>query len=47
MIKNFKNTIITICTVCAVVLTTMFVIAGIDIIKANKRKDEYKLFVKG
>jgi len=37
MIKNFGNIIITICTVCAVVLTTMFVIVGIDIIKANKR----------
>ena len=37
MIKNFENIIITICTVCAVALTTMFVIVGIDIIKANKR----------
>lgn len=37
MIKNFENIIITICTVCAVALTNMFVIVGIDIIKANKR----------
>ena len=37
MIKNFENIIITICTICAVVLTTMFIIVGIDIIKANKR----------
>lgn len=37
MIKNFENIILTICTVCAVALTTMFVIVGIDIIKANKR----------
>ena len=37
MIKDFENIIITICTVCAVVLTTVFVIVGIDIIKANKK----------
>ena len=37
MIKDFENIIITICTVCAVILTTMFVIVGIDIIKANKK----------
>lgn len=37
MIRIFENIILTICTVCAVVLTTMFVIVGIDIIKANKR----------
>lgn len=37
MIRIFENIILTICTVCAVVLTTMFVIVRIDIIKANKR----------
>lgn len=35
--NKFENIIITICTICAVVLTTTFVIVGIDIIKANKR----------
>ena len=34
---KFENIIITICTICAVVLTVMFVIVGIDIIKTNKR----------
>lgn len=34
---KFENIIITICTVCAVILTTVFVLAGIDIIKANKK----------
>lgn len=34
---KFENIIITICTVCTVVLTTVFVIVGIDIIKANKK----------
>ena len=35
--NKFENVILTICTVCAIVLTVMFVIVGIDIIKANKR----------
>lgn len=35
--NKFENAILTICTVCVVILTTMFIIAGIDIIKANKR----------
>ena len=35
--NKFENIILTICTICAVVLTTMFIIVGIDIIKANKR----------
>ena len=35
--NKFENVILTICTACAIVLTVMFVIVGIDIIKANKR----------
>lgn len=34
---KFENIILTICTICVVVLTTMFVIVGVDIIKTNKR----------
>ena len=37
MIKKYENIILTICTICAVVLTTMFVIVGIDIINQNKK----------
>lgn len=35
--NKFENIILTICIVCAMVLTTTFVIVGIDLIKANKR----------
>lgn len=35
--NKFENIILTICTVCAVILTTTFVIVGIDIIKTNKK----------
>lgn len=35
--NKFENIILAICTICAVILTTMFVIVGIDLIKANKR----------
>lgn len=35
--NKFENIILTICTICAVILTTMFAIVGVDIIKTNKR----------
>ena len=35
--NKFENIVLTICTICAVVLTTMFVIVGIEMIRVNKR----------